>query len=561
MDASNMLKPPLARGELHAVGATTLSEYRKHIEKDAAFERRFQPVFVAEPSTLDTITILRGLKEKYEIHHSVRITDQALVAAATLSQRYIADRFLPDKAIDLIDEACSRLRIEITSMPEEIDELQRRVMTLQIEKQALSKETDDRSLQRRTDIEGQIDDLDEQLSGLKAQWEREKGVIGDAAALKRRLEELRHQEEEARRQGDFESAARIRHGELPGLEKQLEEMQATGASQMLREKVEEEDIARVVAAWTGIPVSKMLEGENTKLLQMEAVLGQRVINQDKALSRVANAVRRARSGLQDENRPVGSFIFLGPTGVGKTELVRALADFLFNDETAMVRIDMSEYMEKHSVARLIGAPPGYVGYDEGGFLTEAIRRRPYSVVLFDEIEKAHPDVFNVLLQVLDDGRLTDGKGRTVDLTNTILVMTSNIGSRTILELGQSDPERMEREVLSQLADHFRPEFLNRIDDTVIFNHLRREDIRRIVDIQFKRVQKRLKTKDLAAELDESAKDFLAERGFDPVFGARPLKRAIQTWVLDPLAERLIAGDITKGAVIQITRAGDKLAFN
>ena len=566
MDASNMLKPALARGELHCVGATTLNEYRKHVEKDAAFERRFQPVLVEEPTVLDTVTILRGLKEKYEIHHGVRIKDSALVAAATLSDRYIADRFLPDKAIDLIDEASSRLRIEIGSMPSDIDAIERRVITLEIERQALIRESDDRSRARLAEVEREAAELKEQATGLKAHWQGEKDVIARIRDLKEQIEQLRHQELEAQRQGDFERASVIRFGELPELERQLESRQELLRKQqeggrMLKEEVHAEDIAQVVASWTGVPVTRMLEGETHKLLHMEDRLAERVVNQQEALRAVSAAVRRARSGLQDPNRPVGSFIFLGPTGVGKTELVRALAEFLFNDENAMIRIDMSEYMEKHSVSRLVGAPPGYIGYDEGGYLTEAVRRRPYSVVLFDEIEKAHPDVFNVLLQVLDDGRLTDGKGRTVDLTNTILIMTSNIGSRAILELASSDRQAMASQVMAQVQGHFRPEFLNRIDDILIFNHLRREDMAAIVDIQFARVQQRLAGQEIEAHLTEAARAFLADRGYDPVYGARPLKRAIQRFVLDPMAERLIAGGINKGDVLEVDAgAGDQLVF-
>ena len=565
MDASNMLKPALARGELHCVGATTLNEYRKHVEKDAAFERRFQPVLVTEPSVEDTITILRGLKEKYEIHHGVTIQDPALVAAATFSDRYIADRFLPDKAIDLVDEAASRLRIEIASTPTEIDEVERRIVTLEIEAQALRNEKDDRSAKRLAEVERSMAALKEQAAGLNARWQDEKQAIGTIRDLKEELEALRHAEESAQRAGDWERASRIRFQDVPALERRIhgaeEELKAEqSGGRMLTEEVTDEDIARVVATWTGIPVSKMLEGENEKLLRMESALGARVVNQETALNKVANAVRRARSGLQDPNRPIGSFIFLGPTGVGKTELVRTLAEFLFNDETAMVRIDMSEFMEKHAVARLIGAPPGYVGYDQGGYLTEAVRRRPYTVVLFDEIEKAHPEVFNVLLQLLDDGRLTDGHGRTVDFKNTIVVMTSNIGSRAILELAESDRTEMTRRVMDSLAGAFRPEFLNRIDDIVIFNHLRREDIEHIVDLQFAQVRARLQAQDLDARLTPEARALLAADGYDPRYGARPLKRAIQRRVLDRLAEMIIAGSFEKGTEIVVGVAHGELTF-
>jgi ATP-dependent Clp protease ATP-binding subunit ClpB len=565
MDASNMLKPALARGELHCVGATTTNEYRKHIEKDAALERRFQPIMVDEPNVLDTITILRGLREKYEIHHQVRIKDSALVAAATLSDRYIADRFLPDKAIDLVDEASSRLRIEIASKPTAIDQLDRKLMTLEIERQALAKELDSRSSERLLVVEAEIADLKERSDSLTAQWHDERAVITGLSELKERAEALRYEQEAAQRSGDFESAGRIRFGDLPDVEQKLADEEERLAhlqteGRMLKEEVGEEEIARVVATWTGVPVSKMLEGENIKLLQMEERLSERVVNQDEALNKVSSAVRRARSGLQDPDRPVGSFIFLGPTGVGKTELVKALASFLFNDETAMIRIDMSEYMEKHAVARLIGSPPGYIGHDDGGQLTEAIRRRPYSVVLFDEIEKAHPDVFNVLLQVLDDGRLTDGKGRTVDFRNTILVMTSNLGSRVILDLGESDRAEMRKRVLEEVRGHFRPEFLNRVDDIVIFNHLRKSDIESIVSIQFQRVVARLAAQEIEVELSEAAKARLADEGYDPVYGARPLKRAIQRLVLDPMAELLIGGKVKKGDVIDVDVDGESLTF-
>jgi len=557
MDASNMLKPALARGELHCVGATTLNEYRKYIEKDAALERRFQPVLVSEPNVSDTVTILRGLKEKYEIHHGVRITDAALVSAATLSDRYISDRFLPDKAIDLVDEACSRLRIEIASMPTEIDEIDRRIVRLEIERQALHKEKDERSKTRLSEVKREVAELQEKVDGLKAHWQQEKDIIAEIRELKERIESLRHNEQEAQRQGDLERAARLRFGEIPELQRNLVAHNDRLVSlqehdRMLKEEVSEQDIATVVAAWTGIPVSKMLEGENEKLLQMEDRLGERVVNQAAAIDRVSRAVRRARSGLQDPDRPLGSFIFLGPTGVGKTELVKALAAFMFNDEHAMVRIDMSEYMEKHSVARLLGAPPGYVGYDEGGYLTEAVRRRPYTVILLDEIEKAHPDVFNVLLQVLDDGRLTDGQGRTVDFKNCLLIMTSNLGSRTILEMVDEDRDAVEKKVYGEVQGHFRPEFLNRVDDMIVFNHLRREDIETIVDLQFARVQKRLESQGLHATLSAEARSVLVEEGYDPVYGARPLKRAIQRLVIDPLAEEIIRGELVGDSEVAIT---------
>jgi len=566
MDASNMLKPALARGELHCIGATTLNEYRQHIEKDAALERRFQPVLVEQPSVLDTITILRGLRDKYEIHHGVQIKDAALVAAARLSDRYISDRFLPDKAIDLVDEASSRLRIEIASMPTEIDQAERAIMRLEIEREALKKEDDERSMERLLEIEREVAELGETATGLKAQWHREREIIVAINDAKERGEGLRVQAEQAQRRGDLGEASRILYGDIPGLEEEIARLQSSLGSlqangRILKEEVGEEEIAAVVSAWTGVPVSKMLEGENQKLLSMESRLEERVVNQGAALMTIANAVRRARSGLQDPDRPVGSFIFLGPTGVGKTELVRALAEFLFNDDTAMIRIDMSEYMEKHSVSRLIGAPPGYVGYDQGGQLTEAVRRRPYSVVLFDEIEKAHGDVFNVLLQVLDDGRLTDGQGRTIDFRNTILVMTSNVGSHAILELGDSDREAMTQRVQSELKQRFRPEFLNRLDDIVIFNHLRKEDIERIVDIQFRRVETRLLEQQIQVVLTSEARRYLADEGYDPVYGARPLKRVIQRLVIDPLAEKIIAGTVKRGDTLTVDATEAGLLFS
>jgi len=567
MDASNMLKPMLARGELRCVGATTLDEYRKHVEKDPALERRFQPVFVGEPDVEDTIAILRGLKERYEVHHGVRITDSAIVAAATLSHRYIADRFLPDKAIDLIDEAASRLRIEIDSMPTEIDEIERRIRQLEIEREALRREEDPAAKERLGKLESELANLQEQSNQLKARWTHEKSVITRARDIKERIEQTKLEEQQAERRGDLTKAAELRYGVLFQLQKELEEANAQLSElqkqgMMLKEEVDAEDVAEVVAKWTGIPVARMMEGEMHKLLRMEDNLRKRVVGQDPAIGVVSNAVRRARAGLSDPNRPIGSFIFLGPTGVGKTELARALAEFLFDDERALVRIDMSEFMEKHSVARLIGAPPGYVGYDEGGYLTEAVRRRPYSVVLFDEIEKAHPDVFNVLLQILDDGRLTDGQGRTVDFKNTVIIMTSNIGSAWIQELSLADPEEMRRRVMEALRMQFRPEFLNRIDDIVMFNNLGAMEIKRIVDIQFGLLQKRLADRKLTVELTDRAKDVIAAEGFDPVYGARPLKRAIQKRIQDPLAIKMLDGEIKEGdrIVIDATPTGE-LVFN
>src|SRR5437763_675849 len=522
MDASNMLKPALARGELRAIGATTLNEYQKHIEKDAALERRFQPVFVGEPTVEDTIAILRGLKERYEVHHGVKIQDSAIVAAATLSHRYITDRFLPDKAIDLVDEAASRLRIELTSMPQEIGELQRRMTQLQIEKQALSREDNPISKQRLGEIESEIGGLQERIAGLRAKWESEKGVITQISSLKAKLEETREAANRAEREGDLNRAAELRYGQLPQLQRdvdaqsqKLAEMQKSGA--LLREEVTEEDIAEIVSKWTGVPVTKMLESEIQKLVRMEDNLGQRVVGQEEAITAVSNAVRRSRAGLKDPNRPIGSFIFMGPTGVGKTELARALAEFLFDDENAMVRIDMSEYMERHAVARLIGAPPGYVGYEEGGQLTEAVRRRPYCVILFDEIEKAHADVFNILLQVLDDGRLTDSQGRTVDFKNTVIIMTSNVGGQWITELGPREEAEMRRRVPEALRAHFRPEFLNRVDEIVIFHSLTREQIGQIVDIKLSGLRRPLAEGHLTLELTDAAMDLLANDGSDPVY--------------------------------------------
>jgi ATP-dependent Clp protease ATP-binding subunit ClpB len=565
MDASNMLKPALARGELRCVGATTLDEYRKRVEKDPALERRFQPVFVGEPSVEDTIAILRGLKERYEVHHGVRITDGAIIAAATLSHRYISDRFLPDKAIDLIDEAASRLRIEIDSMPIEIDEVERKVLQLEIERQALKREEDKASKERLAQLEREIENLRETSNGLKAHWQNEKESIQRIRSLKEKIETTKVEEQQAQRHGDLNRAAELRYGTLTQLQKELEQANQKLAElqknqKMLKEEVDAEDVAEVVAKWTGIPVSKMLEGEIQKLLKMEDRLKLRVIGQESAIHAVSNAVRRARAGLQDENRPIGSFIFLGPTGVGKTELCRALAEFLFDDEQAMVRLDMSEFMEKHSVARLIGAPPGYVGYEEGGYLTEAVRRRPYSVVLFDEIEKAHPDVFNALLQILEDGRMTDGQGRTVDFKNTVIIMTSNLGSQYIQELAGKDRKEMERLVHAALREAFKPEFLNRIDETIIFNNLGREEIKSIVEIQLRRLRQNLANRKIALELSERAQALLAEKGYDPVYGARPLKRTIQRLIQDPLAVKILAGEFKEGDSVKIDASGEELTF-
>jgi ATP-dependent Clp protease ATP-binding subunit ClpB len=565
VDASNMIKPPLARGELRMIGATTLDEYKKHIEKDAALERRFQPVFVGEPTVEDTIAILRGLKEKYEVHHGVRITDAAIVAAAELSHRYIADRFLPDKAIDLIDEAASRLRMEIDSVPIEIDVIERRVRQLQIEKRALAKEEDPSAKERLEKIEKELADLRAEADELRAHWQQEKDAIQGIRELKEKIENTRVAAEQAQRVGDLEKAAELQYGRMAELREDLEAREA-GLHEMqkdmriLKEEVDEEDIADVVSRWTGIPVSRLVEGERDKLLRMEERLHRRVVSQDEAIKAVADAVRRARAGLQDPNRPIGSFLFLGPTGVGKTELARALAEFLFDDEDAMVRIDMSEYMERHSVARLIGAPPGYVGYEEGGQLTESVRRRPYAVLLLDEIEKAHPEVFNILLQVLDDGRLTDGQGRTVDFTNTVLIMTSNIGSQYISE--EEDEALIEAKVMDALRSHFRPEFLNRIDEVVIFHRLKEEDLRQIVDIQLRRLARILADKGLTVELTDEAKEFLAGRGWDPVYGARPLKRAIQTHLQNPLAVSLLEGKLGEGdhVLVDVARNGEELTF-
>jgi ATP-dependent Clp protease ATP-binding subunit ClpB len=566
MDAANLLKPALARGELRCIGATTLSEYRKHIEKDAALERRFQPVLVGEPSVEETIGILRGLKEKYEVHHGVRIADAALVAAATLSQRYITDRFLPDKAIDLVDEAASRLRIEIDSLPTDIDQLERRSVQLEIERRALAKEKDRTSKERLGVLEAELAELKERISGMKAHWQKEKELIARIRELKEQHEQVRESAERAQRDGDLERAAQLRYGQLPELEQQLasasealkEHQEAHGT--MLAEEVGEEDIARTVSRWSGIPVSRLLEGEKAKLLEMESRIGGRVVGQDDAIRAVSAAVRRARAGLKDPNRPIGSFLFLGPTGVGKTELARALAEFLFDDERAMVRVDMSEYMEKHSVARMIGAPPGYVGHDEGGQLTEAVRRRPYSVVLLDEIEKAHPDVFNVLLQLLDDGRLTDGKGRTVDFRNTVVIMTSNIASSVIQDLTESERERMMSLVMTELKHHFRPEFLNRVDEVLIFHKLNERHMEQIVRIQLDRFNQLLADQGLTVEASDDAVRLLAHHGFDPDFGARPLKRAIQQLLQDPLANLVLAGDVGADQTVRVEVADGELVL-
>ncbi len=563
MDASNLLKPALARGELHCVGATTLDEYRKHVEKDAALARRFQPVFVNEPTVEDTISILRGLKEKYEQHHKVRISDSALVSAATLSNRYITDRFLPDKAIDLVDEAGSRLRMQVDSKPEQLDEIDRRIMQLKIEAEALKLEKDDASRDRLLRIEKELAGLEEESDAMTARWQAEKQKLGLAADLKKQLEEARNELAIAQRKGEFQRAGELAYGRIPELEKTLQEAETReGKGEgMVEETVTPDHVAHVVSRWTGIPVDKMLEGERDKLLRMEDEIGRRVVGQGEAVQAVSKAVRRARAGLQDPNRPMGSFMFLGPTGVGKTELTKALADYLFDDEHAMVRIDMSEFMEKHSVARLIGAPPGYVGYEEGGSLTEAVRRRPYQVVLFDEIEKAHPDVFNVLLQVLDDGRLTDGQGRTVDFRNTLIIMTSNLGSEYLVALGEDqDVDAARDDVMGVVRASFRPEFLNRIDEIILFHRLRRQDMGKIVEIQLKRLEKLLEERKIALDLDQEAIDWLAARGYDPAYGARPLKRVIQKELQDPLAERILTGEIRDGSVVQISAGSDRLNF-
>ena len=562
VDASNMLKPMLARGELRTIGATTIDEYRKYIEKDAALERRFQPVLVNEPTVEDTIAILRGLKERYEVHHGVRITDSALVAAAILSQRYITDRFLPDKAIDLVDEAASRLKIELDSMPTEIDVIEREIMQHEMERQALKKEKDPASKERLKKLEKELAGLKEKSSALKAEWQKEKAVLEEQRKWKEELEKLRTELERAQRRGELAKASEIQYGRIPELEKKLADATAKAAKNkrptLLREEVTEEDIAEVVSSWTHIPVSRLQEGEREKLIKLEEHLHLRVVGQDEAIKAVANAVRRARAGLQDPNRPLGSFIFLGPTGVGKTELSRALAEFLFDDENAMIRIDMSEYMEKHTVARLIGAPPGYVGYEEGGQLSEAVRRRPYSVVLFDEIEKAHPDVFNVLLQVLDDGRITDGQGRTVDFKNTVIIMTSNIGSQYITE--EESREARRRLVMDALRAHFRPEFLNRVDEIIIFDRLTEDDLKKIVEIQLRRLAKRLEQQKIMLKLSDSAKELLAREGYDPVYGARPLRRVIQKEILDPLSIDILEGKVREGQTVYVNAKDGALEF-
>ncbi|HEY6520040.1 MAG TPA: ATP-dependent chaperone ClpB [Roseiarcus sp.] len=562
MDASNLLKPALARGELHCVGATTLDEYRKHVEKDAALARRFQPVFVAQPTVEDTISILRGLKDRYEAHHGVRITDPAIIAAATLSDRYIADRFLPDKAIDLIDEAAARQRMQVDSKPEELDEFDRRIMQLKIEQEALKKETDTASKDRLKKLAGELADLQEKSDALTARWKAEKDKLGQAAKLKEELEAARNALAQAQRKGDYAEAGRLTYDTIPTLEKKLQEAESQDNSVLVDEAVTASHVAQVVSRWTGIPVDKMLEGEREKLLKMEEEIARRVVGQREAVVAVSTAVRRARAGLQDPNRPIGSFMFLGPTGVGKTELTKALASFLFDDESALVRIDMSEYMEKHSVARLIGAPPGYVGYEEGGALTEAVRRRPYQVVLFDEIEKAHPDVFNVLLQVLDDGRLTDGQGRTVDFRNVLIIMTSNLGSEYLVNLREGDDTKtVEKEVMGVVRGHFRPEFLNRVDEIILFHRLRREDMSEIVDIQLKRLNRLLEDRKIGLSLDAKARQWLADKGYDPTYGARPLKRVIQKWVQDPLAQMLLAGELADGSTIKLGAAHGHLTIN
>ncbi|MFZ0397184.1 MAG: ATP-dependent chaperone ClpB, partial [Methyloceanibacter sp.] len=564
MDASNLLKPALARGELHCVGATTLDEYRKHVEKDAALARRFQPIFVSEPTVEDTISILRGLKEKYELHHGVRIADAALVSAAVLSNRYITDRFLPDKAIDLVDEAASRLRMQIDSKPEALDELDRRIIQLKIEREALKKESDSASKDRLAKLEKELANLEEEASLLTRRWQEEKEKLAGAQKLKEQLDAARVELEQAQRKGDLARAGELAYGVIPDLEaklKKLEETEDKGGA-MAQEVVTADLIAQVVSRWTGIPVDKMLEGERDKLLRMEEEIVKRVVGQSEAVTAVSTAVRRSRAGLQDPNRPIGSFMFLGPTGVGKTELARALAEFLFDDEHAMIRIDMSEYMEKHSVARLIGAPPGYVGYEEGGALTEAVRRRPYQVILFDEIEKAHPDVFNVLLQVLDDGRLTDGQGRTVDFRNTLIIMTSNLGSEYLVNQPEGeDSDAVREQVMAVVRAHFRPEFLNRVDEIILFHRLKRDQMARIVDIQMKRLAKLLADRKLTVELDASAKEWLGAKGYDPAYGARPLKRVIQKYVQDPLAELILQGKIHEGENIKITADSNGLVIN
>ena len=562
MDASNLLKPALARGELHCVGATTLDEYRKHVEKDAALARRFQPVFVNEPTVEDTISILRGLKEKYEQHHKVRISNSALVSAATLSNRYITDRFLPDKAIDLVDEAAARLRMQVDSKPEALDEIDRRIMQLKIEREALKVEKDEASKDRLVRLENELTGLEEDSAELTSKWQAEKQKLGLAADLKKELDDARNELAIAQRKGEFQKAGELAYGRIPELEKKLVDAEAQdGKGGMVEETVTPDHVAHIVSRWTGIPVDRMLEGERDKLLRMEDEIGKRVVGQGEAVQAVSKAVRRARAGLQDPNRPIGSFMFLGPTGVGKTELTKALANFLFDDESAMVRIDMSEFMEKHSVARLIGAPPGYVGYEEGGALTEAVRRRPYQVVLFDEIEKAHPDVFNVLLQVLDDGRLTDGQGRTVDFRNTLIIMTSNLGAEYLVNLGEDqDVDAVRDEVMNVVKMSFRPEFLNRIDEVILFHRLRRQDMGQIVEIQLKRLEKLLSDRKITLDVDKDAIDWLAAKGYDPAYGARPLKRVIQKELQDPLAEKILLGEILDGSTVKVTSGSDRLNF-
>ncbi len=562
MDASNLLKPALARGELHCIGATTLDEYQKYVEKDPALQRRFQPVFVGEPTVEDTISILRGIKEKYEVHHGVRIADAAIVAAATLSNRYIADRFLPDKAIDLMDEAASRIRMEVESKPEEIENLDRRIIQLKIEEMALAKETDQASRDRLDTLREDLANLEQQSAELTTRWQNERDKIHAEGKIKEQLDSARVELEQAQRVGDLAKAGELAYGRIPELERQLADAQGASKNALLREEVTAEDIAAVVSRWTGVPVDRMMEGEREKLLAMEEVLGKRVIGQRDAVVAVSKAVRRARAGLQDPNRPLGSFLFLGPTGVGKTELTKALAGFLFDDDSAMVRIDMSEFMEKHAVSRLIGAPPGYVGYDEGGVLTEAVRRRPYQVVLFDEVEKAHQDVFNVLLQVLDDGRLTDGQGRVVDFTNTLIILTSNLGSQYLANLGEGeDAASVEPQVMDVVRAHFRPEFLNRLDEIILFHRLGQEHMAPIVDIQVARVAKLLKDRKITLDLTEAAKRWLGRVGYDPVYGARPLKRAVQRYLQDPLAERLLAGQVPDGSTVTIDEGDGALAFH
>ncbi len=560
MDAGNLLKPALARGELHCVGATTLDEYRKYVEKDPALQRRFQPVFVGEPTVEDTISILRGLKEKYELHHSVRITDGAIVAASTLSNRYITDRFLPDKAIDLMDEAASRIRMEVESKPEEIETLDRRILRLKIEREGLKRETDEASQDRLANIEGELANLEEQSAALTTRWQAEKDKIAGGAKLKERLDAARLELEQAQRSGDLARAGELSYGTIPGLVRQIEEAEQQTQGAMLREEVTADDIAGVVSRWTGIPVDRMLSGEREKLLAMEATIGKRVIGQADAVRAVSTAVRRARAGLQDPNRPLGSFLFLGPTGVGKTELTKALAEFLFDDPAAMVRIDMSEFMEKHAVARLIGAPPGYVGYEEGGVLTEAVRRRPYQVILFDEVEKAHSDVFNVLLQVLDDGRLTDGQGRTVDFSNTLIILTSNLGSQYLANMEGEDVSAVEPQVMEIVRSHFRPEFLNRLDEIILFHRLGMAQMAPIVDIQVRRVDKLLADRKIVLELTDAARAWLGRVGYDPVYGARPLKRAVQRYLQDPLADLILRGEVKDGSTVKVDEGDGKLVL-